>query len=203
MDFRIGGKTQHVHGRMGGGKTATGWRLVQISFGGGSWRAAVDDQVVVEESLPRNATLAEMTFRVEAASGTWHIDDVILMRRADATMPAPLPDFDTVCLADGDRLFGKVVEADGSAVTLQSRLGQRTLPWTAVQAILFAARPPGPAAADELALWVSPGPGFAAQRLMGRLQARDDGAFLFVHGLLGKLQFERSSCRRLDVLPKQ
>ena len=130
------------------------------------------------------------------------MDDVQLSRpEGKPSLPWPhvLADADSVWLAEGDQLFGKVTQADDQSLTVEAKFGTRTFAWPAVRGIVFKTNRPAAKPSDVAVFSIAPAPGFLADSLEGTLLRASPDQVAIRHAILGELVFDRRCCRRIDV----
>ncbi len=187
-----------------------GWHLIQVDFGGDSLRLSVDDLVLCEPAM-KGAVLSGVKMRVTKrdraaqTAGGWSVDDVQLARpegKPDLPWPRALADADSVWLADGDQLFGKVTQADARSVTLAAKFGTRTFAWPAVRGVVFQAKPPVARPPVGSVLTIAPAPGLTPDSLEGYLLRVSRDQLTIRHATLGELTFDRRCCQRIKFEPR-
>lgn len=180
-----------------------GWHQAYLDFDKDSLKIAVDNHVLATKTMDRKARLESISFEIEGDAGLpFLLDDVMLLRPDRGKVPDALADVDTVCLANGDRLFGKIAHADTRSVVLDARFGTRTHAWYALQH--FVLSPPHKQGAIEkpkegVAVWLTPAPGFAAERLLVRVVGLEKRTLALEHEILGRIDVSLENCRRIDV----
>jgi hypothetical protein len=99
---------------------------------------------------------------------------------------------DEIWLAEGDQLFGEVIQADRRSVVIKGRFGERSLPWSGVRGCFFRESPAKPAEARRVRVLLHAPFGGEPDVLFGIVKSRDDNALTLTHALLGDVVIDRA-----------
>jgi hypothetical protein len=186
-----------------------GWHFVSVEFTASSLVVAVDDLVLWSNLLrgpggPLKRVRLAIPPMATAAHGSPVWFDDFRVDRAVEDRPHPAGDLeqDEVWLLSGDQVFGHVLRADPSQVTLEGRFGRRSFAWTDVRGIYFREQPPPPATTDgeHVRVWLRSGVGSEEDCLEGLVTALDGRRLRLRHRVLGELDVERARLVRLRRL---
>jgi hypothetical protein len=181
-----------------------GWHRVTVQFRAGSLRVLLDD-AALWHNLERGPGGALQQVRLVCQGRGQHKGAVALtefsVARAvdEAVRPLQDPDQDEVWLATGDQLFGDIVAADERTVTLEGRLGRRSLSWTDVHGCFLRPTRNRSAAMEGtvVRLWLRNGVTAEPDLIEGVVVGLDERRWRLRHALLGEVSFERERVRQL------
>lgn len=141
------GHTAEVVGLPGKGShlpASPGWHRLEVDFTASRLAVLVDD-LVLWASTPdaRPGPLRQVRLLCESAGedkkpqGGVAFDDFALMQAVDE-LPRPPgdPTKDEIWLVSGDQLFGKIERLDPKTIAWRGALGERTLNWSEVRAVV-------------------------------------------------------------------
>jgi hypothetical protein len=105
---------------------------------------------------------------------------------------------DEVWLAEGDQIFGAIIQCDRRNIVLKGRFGERTLPWSNVRGCYLrtAAFTPRAVEGERVRLLLHAPFGGEADVLVGVVKQRDDKALTLTHDVLGEIVVARSCIKR-------
>lgn len=182
------------------------WRMLVIERRDDVVRFHVDNRCLGQTRLPRETRITGMRWTVDRddvkAAGSIWLDELIVTRRQKALpMPRSDADQDWLWLTQGEQLFGRIVSADARVVTLDATFGKRTLAWSQVRGIGFAAPKPR-TRVDDVEVEYLPGAGFSSDCLRVKLLRWNESKLFLQHALLGEIAIERDRLVRVHFAVK-
>lgn len=176
--------------------SAAGWHLLSMEIEGQRLRLFVDDSCIGQTALAKGAAIKGIRFESAHNGAVW-IDELIVARRLPpAAPPRNDPKQDSLWLAHGEQLFGQLLDADAQIATLDAKFGKRSIPWSQLRGIRFAAADTD-SGTVEPEITFRPAPGFSVDCLRAKLLRWDGKTLTVQHGLLGEIAIERG---RLDKI---
>lgn len=183
----------------------TQWRRLVLEWRRESLIVQVDDEILHHIKRDQAGPLRKVRLQCRngpaaiVLGGEVWIDDMVLTRFVDELPRPPLePEQDNVWLADGDQLFGMVTRADRRTILLQTRSGERTLPWADVRAIHLRRQSSPIRSSIGEHVTIGLGKDGRLDEINGVLTAMDDRKLTLQHPVLGALTIDRHWLRQLQ-----
>jgi hypothetical protein len=186
---------------------APGWHRLAVEFTPASLAITVDDRALWEaDGRGPGGRLRRVRLTCSGVGSTGGgavaFADVSLSREVpEPRRPPGDPGQDEVWLQSGDQLFGRVPRADGRAVHVSGRFGERDLPWAEVRSIFLRRDRLAPAALDgeRVRVWLQSGAGAERDELEGVVRGLDEHRLTLRSPLLGECRIERGRLRELRL----
>jgi hypothetical protein len=193
----------------------SGWRRFTAEFGPRRTELAIDGQELAHGAGPlgplKEVRIVAETFGPTKndpppAAATAVVDDLRLVKFAE---PSAAVEFDTdqdsIRLTSGDQLFGSLVRADATSLTLATAGRSLVMRWDEVAGVIFRRSPTPGVPLEGLFVrveWLA-GPVLNIRdldRVEGVLQAADERSLTVATAFAGTLQVPRERLRSLTVL---
>ena len=186
---------------------APGWHRLRLGFAPDSLAVTVDDLALWHTegrgpggALRQARLVCSPAPTTDGVRGAVAFADVSLAREvAEPRRPPRDPGQDEVWLGSGDQLFGSVPQADGRAVQVRGRFGERELPWAQVRGFFLRREDVSPPTLDgeRVRVWLRSGAGSEWDELEGVVRGLDDHWLTLRTAWLGECRIERARLRQL------
>jgi hypothetical protein len=186
-----------------------GWHTLDLEFGPDAVMLTMDKFVLWSNHQQGPGGPLEKV-RLGAAAhadlsppGEIFFDNFCLARSVDERPhPPSARGQDMLWLADGDELFGTILQADRRAIHFRGRYGRRSLPWSTIRGLFFERQSLPPRATQGEHVRISIRSGLTAEddQLDVIVVALNDHQLTFDHALMGRHNIERARISRFRWL---